>query len=229
MRFLCSPQRRFLVRTVHRVACLEGDHATPAESHELLAQLRGRQTQRTEVVVGWKLDSLDASTDVPLMRAIEHRGGAGMFGIGRLVDEPRLFQQIGFPDLLDPQHRQHDTLGIAERDRRAVTEPMGEFLRNVEGNRDRPEGAVCEPHSVADRFVVVPRHETTKRREAAVHEQLEIAKLARGQLPGRPAAGTVPQIRDPRPAGEQVHEHAAVRRRDSFVIQNVRRSSGRPS
>src|ERR1700709_660604 len=55
--------------------------------------------------------------------------------------------------------------------------------RYVEQDGDWPQGAVGQAHALADRVVVRPLHETGQGREAAVEDQLEIAELARGEIP----------------------------------------------
>ena len=95
---------------------------------------------------------------------------------------------IGLPDVFDFDHGEHHAFGIAEGDLVALLELVGEFLGDVERDRHRPERAVGEPHLVADRFVVGLAHEAGERREAAVAEQLEVAELARREVPGGPIA-----------------------------------------
>jgi hypothetical protein len=118
------------------------------------------------------------------------------------------------------QNRQHHAFEIAQRDRRATTEAAGEFLGDIEGDGDRPECAVSQPHAVADRFVVVASHEAAKRPEPAVDQHLEIAQLPRSQLPGRPRAGGVPQIRRSRRAHEEIDEDRGVRT-DFVAVEHV--------
>ena len=61
-------------------------------------------------------------------------------------------------------------------------------LGDVERDRHRPERAVGEPHVGDDPVVVRLGHEAVERREAAVHQQLEVAELARREVPGRKVA-----------------------------------------
>ena len=68
-------------------------------------------------------------------------------------------------------------------------ELLGELLRDVERDRHRPERAIGEAHLAADGFVVGLVHEAGERREAAVAEHLEVAELARREIPGGPIAG----------------------------------------
>ena len=120
---------------------------------------------------------------------------------------------IGLPDVFDVEDGEHDAFGIAQGDLGAARlELLGEFLGDVERDRHRPENAVGQSHLAADAFVVGFVHEAGERREAAVAEHLEVADLARREVPGGPIArfgfgvGRLFAVED------EVNEFAAVRR-----------------
>ena len=69
---------------------------------------------------------------------------------------------------------------------------------------------VREAHFDADAIVVRLRHEAGQRREAAVREQLEIAKLTFREVVGRPVAGGLLQDGAVRVGGEQIDELPAM-------------------
>ena len=106
---------------------------------------------------------------------------------------------------------EHDAFGIAESNVVALLELLGEFLGDVERDRHRPERAVGEAHLVADGFVVGFAHEAGERREAAVAEHLEVAELARGEIPGGPIAGLFFDFVGAAGGDLKVDEFAAVR------------------
>ena len=92
---------------------------------------------------------------------------------------------IGLPHVFDVEHGEHDAFGIAEGDLVLPgLELLGELLGDVERDRHRPERAVVELHVAADALVVGLVHEAGERREAAVAEHLEVADLARREVPG---------------------------------------------
>ena len=113
---------------------------------------------------------------------------AGCVGVVRAEDLLGLALAIRFPDVFDVDDGEHDAFGIAEGDVVARLELLGELLGDIERDRHRPERAVGESHLAADRFVVGLAHEAGERREAAVAEHLEVAELARREIPGGPVA-----------------------------------------
>ena len=88
---LGGAEGQLLVRAVHRVAGLEGDHAAPAQLPEPVAQLLRRVAQMLEIVVHGRLDALHRAAEIdaagmvvqvahrrmgPVVAA-EHRQGLG--------------------------------------------------------------------------------------------------------------------------------------------------------
>ena len=87
------------------------------------------------------------------------------------------------------ERREHHPFGIAERDRASGGELAGELARQVEGDGDRPQGAVRQAHVRRDGVVVGLAEEAGQRREGAVQQELQIAELAGRQIPRRPVTG----------------------------------------
>ena len=86
-----------------------------------------------------------------------------------------------------------------------------ESLGNVERDGHRPEEAIDQMHIVADGFVVITVHEASERREAAIEQQLEIAELSRGEVPGWEIARGSFRVGRLFSVEKQVDEFAAVR------------------
>ena len=104
---------------------------------------------------------------VRIARGLEYR-----FGLRFLV---RL------PDFFNVQNGEHHALSIAQRNRAASRlQRLGEVFGYVQRDRHRPQHTICQAHVVAHAFVIGARHESAQRREAAAHQQLQIANLPRG-------------------------------------------------
>lgn len=108
-----------------------------------------------------------------------------MVGRGGAVDRLCLSVVVGGPDVLHVDDGQRHPLGIAQGEAVPVPEPPGQVLGDVEGDGDRPERPVGEPHRGADRGPALLPEESAQGREAAGGQQLEVAELAGGQVPAR--------------------------------------------
>ena len=106
--------------------------------------------------------------------AAEHRQGLGPL--------------VGLPAVGHGHGGVEHALAVAQVDGLAELELLGEGRGHVERDRDRPQDAAGEAHVGQDGLVVGLAQEALERREAAVHQQLEIAELALGQVPGLAAA-----------------------------------------
>ena len=161
----------------------------PAALGEFFAELGRRVAERFVVVVQRQLQALDLAADVDRL-ALVHQVVDGR------VRRCRWCRRRASASLSRSGSQMSSTLMTASitpsASRRATVvarlELLGEFLGDVERDRHRPERAVGEAHLVADRFVVGLAHEAGQRREAAVAEQLEVAELARREIPGGPIA-----------------------------------------
>ena len=86
-------------------------------------------------------------------------------------------------------HRQDHAFGVAERDVLTHFQPFGEGFGHIQRDRHRPEAAVGQAHLVDDPVIVGLGQKALKRIETAIHQQLEIADLARAEIPGWQGAG----------------------------------------
>ena len=189
LRLLGGAERQLNVSAVHGIARLERHHTAPALAGKLGAQFRRSVAEHAEIVVRRRLQAFHFAADIPRLTFVDHIIRARMRRAGGSEYRFRLGFQIRLPDFLDVQHRQHDALGIAQRNLTAARlQRLGKFFAHVEGNRDGPKRAVRQPHVVADSLVVGARHETAQGRKASAHQQFEIADLARCKVPRRPFA-----------------------------------------
>ena len=177
------------VRPVHRVAGLEGDNAAPALVGEVSAQLSGSEAEVLEIVMARELETFKAASDIPGIAPVHQVGDAGVSCAGAVEDGFAFRLAVGLPDVFDVQDGDHDAFGIAQGDLAAAgLEGFGEGLGDIERDRHRPEKAAGELHVAAHAFVIGLVHEACERREAAVEEQLEVANLARREIPRREIA-----------------------------------------
>ena len=110
-------------------------------------------------------------------------------------------------------------------------QPARDRVVHVEGDRDRPDGAVGEAHRLADGVVVGAPEEAAQRREAPRHQQLEVERLAKAERPGRPVVAPGEQLAAARRIDHEVDQRPAVRR-DQLVgptVEAVRRRAAVPS
>ena len=155
-------QRELVVRPMHRVAGLEGHDPLPSQLAELGPELRRRQPQVAEVVVGRHGHAFDPAPRVEGMRPVEQRGDAGMLAVGRSVDGLSLGHAVRLPDLLHVKGGQHHALGVAEGHDRAWPQLRGRRLREVQDHGDGPQVTGDEAHGGAHGFVIAAAHEASK-------------------------------------------------------------------
>ncbi len=103
-----------------------------------------------------------------------------LLGLARLVRRPA----IG-----DGHRRQDHAFLVAQGDILADLDTFSEFLGHVEIDRHRPERAVGQAHGVDDALVILLGQEALQRVEPAVHQQFQVADLARGQIPALQIGG----------------------------------------
>jgi hypothetical protein len=144
---------------VDRVAGLEPDHAGPAplgEGGPGLGWGQGPGPHRP----GQGLDhGLDRPGHRPGRRA-EHPGHPRMVGVGGAIDQLGLGLAVAFEHLGDLQHPQQPA-GRITQPQAAVVDP--DPLGNTQTDRDRPQGAVGQPHRLGDRLVLLGPHEAGQR------------------------------------------------------------------
>ena len=211
-------QRQLLMRPVHRVARLERHDAHPPQLGELGPQLLRRVPQQPVVVVRHGPHAGQRAADVVRLRPLEEVRHGRVLWVGGAEDRLGLGPPFGPPDVLDLQRRQHDALGIAQGQARSGRERRGQLFGNVQRDRQRPERAVGETHLRAHALVIVPGQEPGERREAAVEQQLQVARLAGREIVGRPVARFVLERSGAVLVHDQVHELSAMRR-DEMVGQ----------
>ncbi len=201
---------QLLVRPVHRIAGLEGDDPRPSPLLEQPAQVGRVVAVVLEVVLHGRVDPDQAAAEIDRMGVVDQIVDPGM---GRLAggEHPfRLAPLVGYPDRGDGHCRDQPSLGVAQRDVVADNHAVRPVGTDVEGDRDRPQGAVGEPHLVDDPVVVGLAEEALERRECAVEQQHRVVQLALAEGPGleryRPPLG----LGDP--VGRQIEnlERAAV-------------------
>ncbi len=173
----------FEVGPVHRVAGLEGDDLAPAAPCELGAQLVGRLPQVDEVEVRRQAQDFERAADREVVGPPQQVLDPRMVGVAGGVDRLGLGHAVVLPDLVDGEHRERQPLRVAQHEPRAGGELRRQLFLDVERHRDRPERAVGQAHLAADRLDFFPAHEAGERREAADRQELEIAELARRQVP----------------------------------------------
>ena len=136
---LGGAEGKFLVGAVHGIARLEGDDASPSQAGELGAEFGWSQAQRTEIIVRGSLSALDASAHIPGIRLVDRVIRARMGFAGAVEYRLGLGLPVGLPDVLDMQHCQHYSLGIAQGDFAAARlQRLGELFAHVERDRHGP-------------------------------------------------------------------------------------------
>jgi hypothetical protein len=158
----------------------------------------------------WPLDALDRATHVDRMGVLQEVSDARMAEVARGEDLLGLGLPIGSPDLANVKNGEHHTLGITQSERPARLERGGHVGTQVERDRYRPQGSISEPHRGAHRLVVSSSKEAGKRREPAIHQQLEIALLPGGEVPRRPVPRGGAQLSGALLVGEQVDDSPTV-------------------
>ena len=115
---------------------------------------------------------------------VEQIVDAGMRLVGGAEHRLGLAPPVRLEDRLDGHGRDQEALRIAQPDALAGAQAVDELAGDVEGDRDRPERAVGQAHALEHRLVVGGAEEARERREAAVQQQLQVAQLPLGQVPG---------------------------------------------
>ena len=146
---------------------------------------------------------------------------AGVVRVLRPEHRLRFDLPIRLPHGLDVQNGQHHPLGIPQGQLLALPYALRDLRGDVEHDRHGPERPVGETHVFQDGLVVALAEEAGKRGEPAVHEQLEITELARGQVPGRPFDRLGLELRLAGVVNDEVDKRAAVRR-DEVVGHGLR-------
>ncbi|RIA55546.1 hypothetical protein BXY53_0612 [Dichotomicrobium thermohalophilum] len=136
-----------------------------------------------------RLDADHPPAEINLARCVEQVAHAGMSDIGGAKHRLRLARLVGAPDRLDIHQREKHALGVPQRDPPGGAGAIGELGAHIERHRHRPERAALQPHGVTDAVIISLAQEAVQRRKAAIHQQFEIADLARRQIPARQLPG----------------------------------------
>ncbi len=191
---------------VHRVARLETDDAAPATPQEPGSQLLRRHTQSCEVVVAGQLDRLQFPAHVVRAHPVEEVANAAMLAIGRAVDLACLALLVGLPHVADVQHSEHHPLGVTEGELRSGIERACGVGIDGQGDGDRPQGLIGQPHVGDHRVVLLLRHEAAQRGKAPGGEEFEVADLSVRQIPRWDLHGCLFELCRPRGIGRQIDQ-----------------------
>ena len=191
LRLARGAEGQLLMGAVQGVARLERHDLPPAQLAEIGPQLVGRVAPRAEVVMRGRLEPGDAAAQIDrpgdVVQVVHRRMGQ----IVGAVDRLGLARLVGGPLVGHRQDRQDHAFRVAQRDVLAVLDAARERLRHVQRDRHRPERAVRQAHPLDHAVVVLAPQEPRQRREAPVHQQLQVADLPGRQIPGRQIARVV--------------------------------------
>ncbi len=175
---------QLLMRPVHRIARLEGDHPLPAPAGEFGAQVLGVVAQLGKIVLHRRGDAGERTAEVDGVGPVEQIVDARMRLVGRAEDGRGLASPVRLEDRLHGHGRDQEALRIAQPDALAGAQAIDELARHVKRDRHRPKSAVGQAHALEHRLIVGRAEEAGQRREAAVQQQLQVAQLPLGQIPG---------------------------------------------
>ena len=167
------------------------------------------------------LESFQSATHVPRVRPLEQIAHPRVQRACRSIDLYRFGTPIRLPEFLYVQCRQHDSFRVAKGDRATGSNERRKLARHVQDDRHRPNSSVRQPHSGAGVLVICARHESAKRRERPIQEQLKVTKLPRSEIPGWPFARLPSQLGRTFRRGQQVNQFSSV-----GGIQTFRRPVG---
>ena len=112
---LRGAESEFLVRAMHGISGLKGDHSPPAETRKFGAQFRGCQAEGPKIVMGGMLQAFQCSSDVPGIRLVHGVVGAGM----SLAGVPKTLLASSADRVarhLRRENRQHNAFAVAQSD-----------------------------------------------------------------------------------------------------------------
>jgi len=95
-------------------------------------------------------------------------------------------------DLVHAHPGDQVVIGVAEGDFLPFVNAVQLGYR--QGDRDRPDQPVCQPHIVQHAVIIGLAHEAVERRESAKGQQFQVAQTARRQLQGGSLAGAAREI-----------------------------------
>jgi hypothetical protein len=95
----------------------------------------------------------------------------------------RLDVEIGPVDARDFHRGGQHAFAVAQRNRIAHSELLGELLSHVERNRHRPDHSARQPHVREHAAVIGLVEKALERRERAVQQHLDVAELPHIEIP----------------------------------------------
>ena len=180
--FAGGAEGQLLVGAVQRVAGLEGDNFAPADFAEIGAQFIWGVAAGAEIIVHRLLDAGDRAAQIDaaslVVQVVDGRmrvivGAKDHFGLAGLVWRPAVGDGHGGED--------HAFL-VAQGDVFAHFQGFGKLFGDIQVDRHRPERPIGQPHVFHNAVVVFLGQEALERVEAAIHQKLKIADLARCQV-----------------------------------------------
>src|SRR5688572_437124 len=96
--------------------------------------------------MSWSLYSAQLAAEVNGIAARLQVADTGVLLIRRAEHGLRFRLEVGTVDARDLQRRDQHAFAVAQRDRLAELALLGELLRDVEGDRHRPEDSAREAH-----------------------------------------------------------------------------------
>ena len=176
-----STDGELTMSAVHWVSGLESNNLPPGDLVKVLSEL-GRGVSKLDVVIVGRLgDGLDATTDVEVLDALVEVGDGRVGSIVRAKDSLGLTDLVNGVNIVNGENGDSVVVTrVTEDNPGALLEAKGLnlVLIDIEGNRHGEEGTVGEPHVVKTAVVVGLVHETLKRRETTVDDELKVTELS---------------------------------------------------
>ncbi len=163
--------------------------------------------------MGGQLEALDTAADIDRVGALEQAGDTRVVGIRGAEHLLGLLLLVGPVDLVHVEHSEHHSLRVSQRQLVALVKRRRRLFGQIQNHRHRPDRAVRQPHVRAHRAICLLTQEATERRERSVQQQLEVADLPVGQVPGGEACAGSFQLSGALGRDQEIDKLSAVRRR----------------
>ena len=148
----------------------------------------------------------------------EHLPIGGVFLIGASQAIGRLFMRVGFEDLVYAHPSDQVVIGVAKSDFLSCVNAVQ--FGDRQGDRDRPDQPVSQPHVIQHAVIIGLAHEAVERGEPTKGQQFQVAQTARRQLQGGSLAGAAHQVFALATFHAKIDQFAAIRRVqfDFFIL-----------
>ena len=166
----------FLVRAMHGIAGLEGHHIRISHLRQQFAHFGGGAPQFREIEVLRHLQHFEGTAEAELAPG-EHLPVGGVFFIRASQTLGRFFMRIGFEDLVHAHPGDQVVIGIAQGDFLPFFDAVQ--LGDRQGDGNRPDQPVGQPHVVQHAVIIGLAHEAVERGEPAKGQQFQVAQTAR--------------------------------------------------